>query len=209
MAGNDLQHLSDLLVRAAHRQDAAVVLELRSQLSESDVFFPGSWLDGGAFVTNETVENALESFLETTEEDDTIADGSQLMLSQFRAFLTHAADDLFESTEGPWWQLVEVTASDGASAFAVGWVLGSSWEGLDYHLLGVGRTVEEGRSVAKAYCYVNAEDLAARYPATLASIELLLTPVEDSGPFAQDRTRFKRKAGMDAFIKWKQSGQRS
>ena len=130
----------------------------------------------------------------------------KLSLSEFRWFVQQGAEGLFtDYPEDPVWRVIELTASDGRTAYWSQWVYGASWEGIDIYFLGAATTAAAARKMVKRYCYVDVEDLARRYPTALADVsESVREPVEDDqSPHGQHRKQFAHKQFIDGFVRWK------
>jgi hypothetical protein len=212
-----LQSIIDRLVEAVGNNDQRRLREFGRALQNQHAVLTGDWIDGGVFVTNEEVEEAFKSFVEASSHLDeervaALLDGAPVYLHDFREFCSEAAaSNLFEDPDAPVWHISKVRASKGANAYVVGWVFGSSREGLDQIFLGVARTETEARALAQRVCYTDLADVATRYPAPLESIakDTAATAEEDFNPLAQDRKRFVRKRALEAFVTWKRNERRS
>jgi hypothetical protein len=209
---SSVQAIIDQLVEAVVTNDQGRIDQLGRDLRDRETGIFGDWLDGGPFVTNNTVKEALTLYAETSSDlgEDraaAIADGEPISLYEFRDFVGAGAAGMFENPEGPAWHISEVQSSTGTKAYVIGCVYASGLDGIDHRFLGIAKLESEARSMVERLFYINPQDLAARYPTKLQAIGDLFveSPKEDLSPLAQDRRRFAEKRGMDAFVRWKRN----
>lgn len=193
-----MQALADRLIAAFLAGDDKQLRQLGRELSSyEDVYdFPGDAVDGGKFVANDEIEEAASGDAVDDESSD----------DDLRAFAVEHAESLFEANDdGPYWQVLDLTASNGTSAFLIALVTGGSPSGLDYCYLGMATSESEARAVAQRFCYVDGADLVERYPANLLSVDEPTReepPPEDTSAWGQQRRRFEERRSMAGWIEY-------
>ena len=217
------QALIDALVYALWRPDSTLLAEVESAIDaiyESEAAqseeLAGEPEDSGIFITDSDIDHHLEQ-LEGIEEiigaaraEELLNTGDPLALllkeDEMRRYVERYAPDLFESDKFGW-QIVRVCSTSQVDAFIARLVSGSSWEGVTYQLVGVGRTAAEAAEHLKQRGYLDADDLKTRYHPAGGTARTSSTPSTAALPDERDsdRARFLQRRSGDWITKWKRS----
>ncbi len=148
-----LQADIDRLVAAVfggHTTDATVLAAALLDTADSAM---GEEVDSGIFVTDESVQAAMDILRDTAGEEAGLGRPMRDRLVHF----------LYEDpVDQPAWQILQLSSSDGRSIFVAQRVEGYSLLEIDRQLLGVFSTAAEARAIIDQHCYADAESFLSR-----------------------------------------------